>query len=96
MICARIYNIAVTSVYNGSFDRTHVLYYTTLPWIVNQFRRFAPPPYIPRAEARGFTAGLVMRALRHEHLSGAQSPVAWASFLFAMILLTFQWLRPLF
>ena len=39
---------------------------------------------------------MVMRALRHEHLSGAQSPVAWASFLFAMILLTFQWLRPPF
>jgi hypothetical protein len=59
MIFARIYNIAVTSIYNGSFDRTYVLYYTTLRWIVNQFRRFAPPPYIPRAEARGFTAGLV-------------------------------------
>jgi prepilin signal peptidase PulO-like enzyme (type II secretory pathway) len=39
---------------------------------------------------------IVMRALRHKHLSGAQSPVAWASFLFTMILLTFQWLRPPF
>ena len=39
---------------------------------------------------------MVTRALRHERLSGAQSPVAWASFLFAIILLTFQWLRPPF
>jgi hypothetical protein len=35
--------------------RTHVLHYTT-------FRRFAPPPYIPLAKARSFTAGLVSRS----------------------------------
>ena len=59
MIFARIHNIAITPIYNRCFSRTHVLYYTFLCWIVNQFRRFPPPPYIPSAEARGFTAGLV-------------------------------------
>src|SRR5271157_5965950 len=44
-------------------SRTHVLYYTDLRWVVNQFRRFPPPPDIPRAEARGFTAGLVITSL---------------------------------
>jgi len=63
MILARIHTIAITSIYNRLFSRTHVLYYTAFRWIVNPFRRFAPPPYIPRAEARGFTAGLVIDAV---------------------------------
>jgi len=38
--------------------RTYVLYYTTPRQIVKHFRRFAPPPYIPIAKARGFTEGI--------------------------------------
>lgn len=68
MIFARIYNIAVTSIYTGLFDRTHVLHYTTLRWIVNQFRRFAPPRYIPTAVARGFTAGFGKGVEIHDRL----------------------------
>jgi len=39
-----------------------------LRWIVNQFRRFAPPRYIPTAVARGFTAGFGKGVEIHDRL----------------------------
>jgi prepilin signal peptidase PulO-like enzyme (type II secretory pathway) len=39
---------------------------------------------------------MAVQTARHEHKLGVQSPVAWASLLFSVILLTFQWLRPPF
>lgn len=57
MIFARIDNIAIALVGDQTLISTHVRYLTAMRLIVKQLRRFAPLPYIPIAEARGFSAG---------------------------------------
>ncbi len=64
MIFARIHNIASTPIYNKCFSRTHVLYYTILCWLVNQFRRFSPPPYTCTHRRCGVSPELKLGALR--------------------------------
>jgi hypothetical protein len=52
-----VYNIAIATIGINTIIRTHVLDHTLLRQIIKNFRRFAPPPDIPIAEPRGFSAG---------------------------------------
>ena len=59
MIFARIDNIAIAQVGDQIVIRTRVLYCTGHTQNSQYLRSFAPPPYIPMPEGKGFTAGSV-------------------------------------